>query len=107
VIVAPYPYVEVFRDKLRPALVLTARDFNTRHRVCFAAMISTARQMTAVRDDDVDVEDLAGAGLIRPCVVRLSRVTTIDLDAEVRKIGVLSVGQRPRVDGIIKSAFGY
>ncbi|MDX2224069.1 MAG: type II toxin-antitoxin system PemK/MazF family toxin [Rhodospirillaceae bacterium] len=106
VIVAPYPYVEISRAKLRPALVLTARGFNGRHAACFAAMISTARQMTDLRDDDVQIEDLEQAGLRRPCVVRLSRVTTVDLEATVRKIGMLDVRQRPKVEGIVKEALG-
>jgi mRNA interferase MazF len=104
-ILAPYPYVEVFEVKLRPSLVLTTKKFNTKHKVCFAAMITTAKALQDVRSDDFEIGQLDQAGLLRPCVVRLSRLSTIDLTEEVRKIGILGTTERTKIERTLKNAF--
>ena len=105
-ILAPYPYVEVFDAKVRPALVLTVESFNARHQVCFAAMITTAKALTDLRDDDFAMADLNGTGLTRPCVIRMSRISTIDLSDGVRKIGEVARTERTKVERTLKAALG-
>jgi hypothetical protein len=41
-------------------------------------MITTARHMRDLRPDDIEIEDLACAGLPRPCVIRLARLATFE-----------------------------
>jgi mRNA interferase MazF len=107
VIVSPYPFVEIFESKIRPVLVLTTKKFNENHGICFAAMITTARKFTDVRTDDIPIKDVDMAGLKRPCVVRMSRLSTIELTAECRKIGTLAAAERPKIDAVMRAAFDW
>jgi mRNA interferase MazF len=68
VVVVPFPFVDVAAEKRRPSLILSRQPFNqsSGHSIC--AMITTAGRIRW--DSDIEIDDLAAAGLSRPCVVR-------------------------------------
>lgn len=106
VISVPFPFVEGYESKRRPALVISTDDFHKAHDACFSAMITTARNMRDMRDGDVKVIDLAKAGLPAPCVVRLSRLATFEASNQIRRIGSLGTGERRAVSGRLKRWLG-
>lgn len=93
VVVVPFPFVERFGTKRRPALVLSAADFNATGNTVLA-MITTAP--AGEWEHDVRLIDLQGAGLPAPCVVRF-KLFTIDNRLLIRRAGGLSVRDRAAV----------
>lgn len=93
VVVVPFPFVERFGAKRRPALVLSAVDFNAAGNTVLA-MITTAPAGEWAHD--VRLIDPDGAGLPAACVVRF-KLFTIDNRLLVRRAGELSVRDRAAV----------
>ena len=97
VVSVPFPFVEGHAAKRRPALVVSTDAFHRPHRACFGAMITTARHMRDVRPDDIAIEDLGGAGLSRPCVIRVARLATFEWGDQVRRVGTLHRRERQAI----------
>jgi mRNA-degrading endonuclease toxin of MazEF toxin-antitoxin module len=105
VLSAPFPFVEGYEVKRRPVLVVSTDDLHARHESCFAAMVTTARNMSDVRQDDVEVRDLAAAGLPQPCVVRLASLITLRPSREIRRLGSLGAQERRAIASLLKRWF--
>jgi hypothetical protein len=71
-------------------------------RACFGAMITTARHLRDVRPDDIQIGDLGGAGLARPCVIRLARLATFEWSDQVRRVGTLHRRERQAVARLLQ-----
>lgn len=84
--VVPFPFSERPGTKRRPALTLSSRRFN-RAGHTILAMITTKTH--SPWPGDQPIEDLEGAGLPRPCIVRL-KVFTLDNRLIIRRAGKLS-----------------
>ncbi len=85
-VVVPYPFHEKPVSKRRPALVLSGQGFNERNGHSLVAMITTAKAYNW--PSDVMIADLASAGLVVPCVLRM-RFQTLPNDIFVRRLGHL------------------
>jgi mRNA interferase MazF len=105
VISVPFPFIEGHATKRRPALVVSTDVFHRTHRACFGAMITTARHMQDLRPDDIPVVNLAGAGLPRPCVIRLARLATFEWSDRIRRVGTLHRRERPAVETLLQRWF--
>jgi mRNA interferase MazF len=86
VVVVPFPFVERFGAKRRPAVVLSAVDFNAAGNTVLA-MITTAPGGEWA--SDVRIANLEAAGVPAPCVIRF-KLFTIDNRLLVRRAGGLS-----------------
>jgi mRNA interferase MazF len=106
VISVPFPFVEGHASKRRPALVISTDAFHHAHDACFGAMITTARNMRDLRRDDIEVVDLVGAGLPRPCVIRGARLATFEWSEQIRRIGALGAAERRAVTSLIAGWLG-
>jgi len=93
VLVVPFPFADKPAEKRRPALVLSHVRFNSRGHTIMT-MITTAR--TPPWPGDVELRDLAAAGLQAPCIVRL-KLFTLDNRLLVRLLGALAADDRKRV----------
>lgn len=87
VVVVPFPFHEIAVTKRRPALVISGRPFNEANEWSVIAMITTARKVQW--SSDIEISDLAEAGLRPPCIVRL-RLQTVPNAIIARRIGALS-----------------
>jgi hypothetical protein len=76
------------------------------HHACFGAMITTARHMQDLRLDDIEIGDLGGAGLLRPCVIRLARLATFYWSDQVRGVGTLHRRERPAIARLLRRWLG-
>lgn len=94
VVVVPFPFVERFGSKRRPALVLSEAGFNSEGNTILA-MITTAPG--GDWPSDVRLADLTSAGLPQACVVRF-KLFTIDNRLLVRRAGTLSARDRRAVN---------
>lgn len=97
----PFPYIEGYDSKRRPALVVSTDSFHAAHQSCFAAMVTTARGMQDLRPDDIPIADWAKAGLPAPCVIRLARLATFEVSS-IRRIGSLAARERNAVAALLK-----
>lgn len=93
-VAVPFPFTDKAAAKRRPALVVSAKAFNTRHDQLVLAMITTAQRSDW--PSDVVIEDWSKAGLTVPCRVRL-KLFTLDAALVVRRIGALSKRDREAV----------
>mgnify|MGYP000194450621 CR=1 FL=1 len=82
VVVVDFPFVEGGDAKRRPALVVSSDGFAQRHGLYWAAMITTAK--AGVQPDDIAIADPAEIGLPEDCVIRLSRLFTVN-DARIAR----------------------
>lgn len=94
VVTVPFPFVDIAVLKRRPSVVLSNRTFNesTRHSVC--AMITTAARSQWAQD--ITIDDLANAGLSRPCVIRW-KIFTLPNENILRRLGSLAEPDRNNV----------
>jgi mRNA interferase MazF len=106
VLSVPFPFVEGHATKRRPALVVSSDALHRSHRACFGAMITTARHMRDVRPDDIEITDLARAGLQQPCVIRLARLATFEWGDHIRRVGTLHRRERQAVASLLQRWFG-
>jgi len=102
----PFPFVEGHATKRRPALVVSTDAFHRAHRACFGAMITTARHLRDVRPDDIEIVDLATAGLPRPCVIRVARLATLEWGDHVRRLGTLDRREHSAIARLLQRWFG-
>ena len=106
IVSVPFPFVEGHASKRRPALIVSTDGFHRAHGACFGAMITTARHMRDLRPDDIEIEDLAGAGLPRPCVIRLARLATFEWSDRIRRAGTLHLRERGAVEALLQRWLG-
>lgn len=95
VVVVPFPFTDRTAAKRRPALILSdSQAFNRPAGHAVLAMITSAKNSDWPLD--IEIEDLDGAGLPSPSVVRM-KLFTLDLQLIVRKAGSLAGTDRSRV----------
>ncbi|MSU23947.1 MAG: type II toxin-antitoxin system PemK/MazF family toxin [Opitutus sp.] len=94
VVVVPFPFTDSAATKRRPAVVLSAQGFNDRAAHLVLAMITSIENRGWPLD--VELRDLAGAGLSHPSLVRM-KLFTLDERFVLRKAGVLAAADRAAV----------
>jgi mRNA interferase MazF len=104
VIKVPFPYTDRPVRQRRPALVIAASEVLTQNRLLWVAMITSAENRGS--DGDVEIGDLAGAGLPAASVVRAVKIACID-SRDAERMGVLaSGGERRAVAGAVLHQLG-
>lgn len=86
VVVVPFPYSDRLAEKRRPALVISNARL-AKEGFVWLAMITSAPQ--SAQAYDAPITDLALAGLPAPCVVRPTKIATVEPSRIVRKAGRL------------------
>ena len=76
VVRVPFPYTDRTTRQRRPALVISAADLQHRHGLTWVLMITSVTHRSW--EGDVEITDLAQAGLPAPSVVRSAKIATID-----------------------------
>ncbi len=94
VLVVPFPFTDSAAVKLRPALVLSTRQFHERIGQLVLAMITSRENRGWPLD--VEISDLRAAGLPHPSVIRM-KLFTLDERFVQRKAGGLNTPDRRAV----------
>lgn len=92
-----FPFVETAEQKVRPAVVVTTTAFHESG-LAWCLMITSARHQPWA--GDVEIIDLAAAGLVKPCVVRTAKIATVPIGA-TRSLGFLDVETRQQVGALM------
>lgn len=100
-VLLPFPFVDLPVSKRRPALVLSAREFNEAEHQSVLAMITTAAGSRW--RSDVRLQDWSDAGLTTSCVVRL-KIFTLENRLLERLLGRLSIAEWASVRQAIQGA---
>jgi mRNA interferase MazF len=102
VIVIPFPYTDnMAQSKRRPAVVLSEKDFNHFTGQLICAMITSAA--SSRWPHDIKIHDLTGAGLDKPCIIRM-KLFTLDQRFVLRKAGALGPSDRHALAHSLRSA---
>jgi mRNA interferase MazF len=88
VVVVPFPYADRLSEKKRPALVVSNAATHDEYGLVWLVMITSAANPRW--ECDVEISDLAVAGLPAPSVVRPVKIATVDAVRIVRRIGRMS-----------------
>ena len=84
VVRVPFPFVDSGATKHRPALVVSAEEYNSTHGHSVMAMITSAKH--SKWPSDVAISDLSSTGLSSPSVVRF-KLFTIDNRLVANSVG--------------------
>jgi len=76
VVKVPFPYMDRATRQFRPALVVSDARFAAAHGLLWVVMITSAENRGWA--GDVEVRDLARAGLPVPSVIRTAKIATIE-----------------------------
>ena len=93
VVVVPFPFTDRATTKRRPALVLSAKQFNGHGHSVLAMITSASHQPWP---GDTRLGDLSAAGLTTESLVRL-KIFTLDNRFVLRRLGTLAVTDRVAV----------
>ncbi|MEM7045672.1 MAG: type II toxin-antitoxin system PemK/MazF family toxin [Pseudomonadota bacterium] len=96
-----FPFVETAEQRIRPAVVVTTSAFHECG-VAWCLMITSARHRPW--HGDVAIQDLAAAGLVKPCVVRTAKIATVPT-AAARPLGFLDEGTRREVGALVAKSW--
>lgn len=98
-----FPFADEATIRRRPALVIATPSATDAFSMLWVLMItSAARGRWRL---DIPISDLRLGGLSHPCVVRTSKVTTLDSRLAVR-IGTLAAADRPKVAACLGDLLG-
>lgn len=92
VVSVPFPYVDREQFKRRPALIVSSKALLQRHGLVWVGMITSAIRNR--RENDIEIDDLAKAGLSKPSVIRAAKLASVEPD-RLRRIGAVT----PKVAG--------
>jgi mRNA interferase MazF len=81
VVKVPFPYTDRPTRQRRPALIVSSPNLQRAHGLSWVLMVTSAANRGW--EGDIDIADLAQAGLPAPSVIRTAKIATIDSrDAE-------------------------
>ncbi len=103
VVVVPFPYSDRLAEKRRPALVVSNARLAEQGFV-WLAMITSAHQRALPHD--APIADLALAGLPAPCVVRPTKIATVEPSRIVRKAGRLGGEETAHALAMVRAFVG-
>lgn len=83
IVLIPFPYTDLTGTKNRPALILIGSNDDIT-----VSFITT--QLKWQEQYDLKIEPSIGNGLKKPSLIRLSKITTVDKDLVIGKLGELS-----------------
>ncbi len=106
IVVVPFPFTDIEREKRRPALVLSKSNaFGEKLGMSIMAMITSFRGDQNLWPSDIVIEDLKPSGLSNPSLIRF-KLFTLDHRLVIRGLGKLSKKDRTKVQRNLKQILG-
>jgi mRNA interferase MazF len=106
VVLVPFPFTDLSSAKQRPALVVSADSFNAvREDVLVAAITSQIPSTLAADEFLVPATELAGCGLPKPSIVRLSKLVALHRELVIKRIGAIPEATLARVMAQMRQLF--
>jgi mRNA interferase MazF len=103
VVVVPFPYAERLAEKRRPALIVSSAALHAEGYLWLAMITGAAKER---RQGDVLIQDLKGAGLPGPSMVRTTKIATVEPERILKRIGTLGRSEQAAVRKAISGWWG-
>ena len=95
IVKVPFPFTEGVGDKRRPALVISSKMLATQHHLYWLLMITSV--VKPVWTGDVLIKNFGDSGLPVVSIVRTAKITTLQEDRILGRIGTLPLAERKLV----------
>ncbi len=104
IVLAPFPFTDQSGAKKRPAVVISSAAYHRARRdVLIMAVTSQSRPAGAF--GELQVNDWASAGLIKPSVIK-PVITTIDHTLIIRRLGQLKNDKQAALSTVVNKLIG-
>ena len=94
---ARFPFLDINKDKIRPIIVVS-KPYGQHNTITVIPVSSKHKQESA----EVQLHDWHQAGLVKPSVARVYRLTTILRSDLTNKLGILSESDKENIKQAIK-----
>lgn len=106
VLLVPFPFTDLTDAKQRPAVVLSSSHFNQIHQDVIIAAITSHLTRATIKDDyQLTAVEQVSAGLPKPSIVKLGKVTTLDQRLIRRRLGRLPPKSMRRLIAVFSKIF--
>jgi mRNA interferase MazF len=106
VVFVPFPFTDLSSAKQRPALVVSADVFNfTCDDVLVAAITSQIPGQLSPDEFMIPAGELAGCGLPKPSIIRLSKLVALHRQLVVKRVGALPSATLKQVMAQLRQMF--
>ena len=95
IVKVPFPFTEGIGEKRRPALIVSSPSLGESHRLYWLMMITSV--IKPAWKGDVVIQDLARTGLPVTSIIRTTKITTLQEDRILGKIGTLGTEEKRQV----------
>jgi mRNA interferase MazF len=86
IVLLPFPFTNLEESKVRPALIVSNDSFNKRSDDCIMVPLTTVIE-DAPYSIIIDQEDMSSGRLLKPSMVKIDKVFTVEKKLVVMKIG--------------------
>jgi mRNA interferase MazF len=102
IILVPFPFTDLSRNKKRPALVISPKEYNKGYDLII--MFITSKLSTFGRPGDYKIAKWREAGLPKPSMTRM-KLATIEKDIVIKKFATLQDEDRKSIQNILINFF--
>jgi mRNA interferase MazF len=104
VVLLRFPFTDQSSGKQRPAIVISANWFNLTHEDCILAAITHVIPPKLDKADlKLTAEEVTDSGLLRPGIVKLGKIVTLEKSQIIKAIGTLPAPTLQKVLHGVKS----
>ena len=90
VVLVPFSFTDLSSAKQRPAWVISADAFNSTRDDVFVAAITSRIPATLAADEFmIPAGELAACGLLKPSMLRMSKIVALHRQLVIKRLGVL------------------
>ena len=86
IVLLPFPFTNLEESKVRPAMIVSNDSFNRRSDDCIMVPLTTVIEDTPY-SMIIDQEDMNSGNLLKPSMVKIDKVFTVEKRMAVMKIG--------------------
>ena len=94
---ARFPYLETDKDKIRPVIVVSRP--HSKHNIILVAPVSS---MAELESADIAIKNWREAGLVKPSVARVHRLTSLLQSDLTSHLGGLSVADKKNLQRALR-----
>ena len=105
IVLTPFPFTDLFTNKVRPALILGTQDRGDDITVCFISSVLQDKVHKFEVVIDEKEKDFLKTGLKLKSIIKTTKIATLDKAVVLGKIGELDSKNVQKVKKILKAYF--
>jgi mRNA interferase MazF len=106
IVLVPFPFTDLSGEKVRPALILSKKEFGDDVTVCFISSIIPKKISVSeffVKDTD---KSFKNTGLKTSSIIKVNKMATLEKKVILGELGSLDIADISKIKKIIKTHFG-